>query len=170
MALTAEQNRTLALLYQDMFQPLYQYANSALRNPSLAEEAVQDTFRIACANSTACLESPNPKGWLLETLKNVIRNIRRSLARQNNLVTKLTSLAEMQPDSDSILPEDDIVSLRAACMSALGEEDFQLFWRVAMDKLTMAEAAREFGIHTETCKKRIQRARAKIKDYLKNFC
>lgn len=51
------------------------YAISALNDRSLAEEAVQDTYRIACAKADDFLSSPNPKGWLLNTLKYVIKNI-----------------------------------------------------------------------------------------------
>ena len=169
MGLTPEQDRMITQLYHEMFQMLFHYANSALGNPSFAEEAVQDTFRIACANSDDLLNSPNPRGWLLETLKNVIRNMRRSFARQNRLNDKLISIAEMQSKSNQVTPEDDITALKAICIKVLGEDEFRLFWRVSMDKLTMAEAAQEFHIHVETCKKRIQRAKKKLKNHIKNY-
>lgn len=35
-------------LYREMFTPLCVYAMNALDDRDLAEEAVQDTFRIAC--------------------------------------------------------------------------------------------------------------------------
>jgi RNA polymerase sigma-70 factor (ECF subfamily) len=152
-----------------MFDMLYQYAYAALKNPSYAEEAVQDTFRIACSKPEELLDSPNPRGWLMVSLKNVIQNMRRSFARQQRLADQLTSAAELQLSSKAILAEDDIVALQEICISVIGKEDFRLFWRVVMDGLTMGEAAREFGIHTETCKKRIQRSRAKLKKYLGNY-
>ena len=170
MAITPDQDRKITELYLEMFQMLFQYAKTALGNPSFAEEAVQDTFRIACANPEACLNSPNPRGWLLEVLKNVIRNMRRSLDRQQNLTEKLISIANLSEIIETVEPADDLTTLRNICVTVLGENDFHLFWRVTMDHLTMAEAAMEFGIHTETCKKRIQRARIKLQNYIKKYC
>ena len=36
-------------LYREMFPKLYMYALRIISNPSLAEEAVQNTFCIACS-------------------------------------------------------------------------------------------------------------------------
>lgn len=170
MAITPEQDHKITELYLEMFQMLFQYAKTALGNPSFAEEAVQDTFRIACANPEACLNSPNPRGWLLETLKNVIRNMRRSFDRRQKLTDRLISIADISETAEAFDPADDLSALKNLCITVLGENDFHLFWRVTMDHLTMAEAAVEFGIHTETCKKRIQRARIKLQNYIKIFC
>lgn len=169
MGITPEQDYEISVLYDEMFNMLYQYAYAALKNPSSAEEAVQDTFRIACSKPDELLENSNPRGWLTTALKNVIQNVRRSLARQQRLADQLIAAAELQLDSEAVIAEDDIEELQKICISAIGREDFLLFWRVSMDGLTMGEAAWEFGIHTETCKKRIQRSRAKLKKYLENY-
>lgn len=168
MAITPEQDRKITKLYFEMFQSLFHTARNVLKDSAFAEEAVQDTFRIACANPDACLGSPNPQGWLYEVLKNVIRNMQRSLERRQKLADRLIAIAE-QESEECPDKKDDVDALKAICLAALGEEDFQLFWRVNMDKLTMAEAAVEFNINTEACKKRIQRARIKIQNYLKKF-
>lgn len=168
MAITPEQNQKIKELYLEMFQMLFHYAKNALGDASFSEEAVQDTFRIACANPDSCLNCPNPKGWLLETLKNVIRNMRRSFERRQKLSEKLISIAEHQSEESSD-PSDDIAILKEICITALGKDEFHLFWRVTMDQITMAEAAAEFGIHTEACKKRIQRSRVKLQKYIEIF-
>ena len=76
----------LCFPYHEMYYPLSAYAQSALNDRSLAEEAVQDAFRIACAKVNDLTASPNPKGWVTVTLKNVIRNMIRSRARLDHLV------------------------------------------------------------------------------------
>ena len=169
MVITPDQDRKISELYHEMFQMLFHYAKAALGNASFAEEAVQDTFRIACSNPEACLGSPNPKGWLLETLKNVIRNMRRSFERKQRLTDKLISIANLSETSESLEHTDDLAALKDICISVLGENDFRLFLRVAMDQLTIAEAATEFGISVEACKKRIQRARTKLQNFVQNF-
>lgn len=51
-------------LYREMFDSLIAYAACSLRNYSLAEEAVQETFRIACAKQDELFASPNRRGCL----------------------------------------------------------------------------------------------------------
>ena len=47
--------------------------------------------------------------------------------------------------------------------------DFQLLKRVVLDGRTMLEAAEEYGITVEACKKRIQRLRAHLKKKLSDL-
>ena len=82
MGLAAHQEEIIAQLYREMYRKLVVYAENAL-NDSLAEEAVQDTFRIACSKYDELMNSSNPQGWLMNTLKNVIRNIRKEQANLN---------------------------------------------------------------------------------------
>lgn len=94
MGLDYEQERKIEKLYREMYSLLYIYAENALANKHLAEEAVQDTFRIACAKAEAVLGSPNPKGWLVNTLKYVILNIRRTQAKLNAIVVSALSVED----------------------------------------------------------------------------
>ena len=61
-------------LYLDLYPLLFEYARSSLSSDSLAEEAVQETFRIACQKPESLIHSPNPEGGLVNTLKNVLKN------------------------------------------------------------------------------------------------
>ena len=58
-----EQSRFIEQLYMEMYDMLITYARCALQEESLAEEAVQETFRIACQKPESLRESPNPNGW-----------------------------------------------------------------------------------------------------------
>lgn len=51
MGLKYEQAQRIEQLYRELYLPLCIYANSALQSRPLAEEAVQDTFRIACTKA-----------------------------------------------------------------------------------------------------------------------
>jgi DNA-directed RNA polymerase specialized sigma24 family protein len=51
----SDQRSRIEQLYTEMYDFLIHYAVSALKNESLAEEAVQETFRIACAKPEALL-------------------------------------------------------------------------------------------------------------------
>ncbi len=157
MGLDYEQERAIEKLYREMYRTLYVYAENALGNRQLAEEAVQDTFRIACAKAEAMLDSPNPKGWLVNTLKYVILNMRRSQARLNALVVSALSLDELE-----IPVEEEGLGLATMYAGLVEEKDLRLLELLALKRYSMLEAANEFGISVEACKKRVQRARKKL--------
>lgn len=161
MGLTNEQHDRILELHSEMHNSLYIYAKAALGNDALAEEAVQETFRIACGNPNKLLTSSNPNGWLMETLKYVIRNIRRNRARLSNLMTAAIPLEAVASE-----PSRQDMEFNAMCEEYVGEEDYRLLRMVTLDKYTMLEASQELGITVEACKKRVQRARKKLKNFL----
>lgn len=149
------QDERIEQLYKEMYRTLLVYAKNGLEEPSLAEEAVQDTFCIACTKSDDLLRSNNPKGWLMVTLKHVIQNTKRQRAKMGKLA--MLSLATEEAACLATYDEEDIDTLYGDLAK---QEDFQLFKRIVLDHYSMKEAADEFGITVEACKKRVQRIRA----------
>lgn len=49
-------------LYRKKSLLLYHYAKTIFNNPSIAEEAVQETFIVACINYEKLQKSENPEG------------------------------------------------------------------------------------------------------------
>lgn len=154
-----ENNRIIEELYIDMYTRLLIYARNALGDIHLAEEAVQDTFRIACAKSEQLMESKNRQGWLTNTLKHVICNTRRSQTKFNSLFMIITAAAQIPSEIS-----EDNVDLAMYCTTVLGKENFGLVKQIIIEKKTMLEASNEIGISVNACKKRIQRAKEKLKD------
>ncbi len=146
-------------LYRRMFHTLYAYALRGMSDPSLAEEAVQDTFRVACEREDKLFASDNPEGWLMNVLKNVIRSTRRERARLAETVLEVLDenggAADVELDLDTLYGD------------LSGSEDFRLLKRIALDRCTILEAAEELGIPLETCKKRVQRARKRLQKRLR---
>ena len=163
MELNKEQDKLIAQLYQEMYTQLCIYAMNALNDKGLAEESVQDTFRIACMKASILIESDNPKGWIILTLKNVIRNIQKNRAVINSLVVSSLSINEME-----ITAPDDDMEFNVIYSSLLDKDDFKLLKMIAIDKYTMLEASQEFGISIEACKKRLQRAKKKLQKIIEN--
>ena len=86
------QSNEIERLFRQMYPLLVEYAESSLKNFAQAEEAAQDAFRIACQCPEALLHSPNPEGWLIITLRNVISNIyRRQAGAQRYLQEQIAS-------------------------------------------------------------------------------
>jgi len=162
MGLTDTQRRAIEELYHEMFHPLLAYAKSALNDRTLAEEAVQDTFRIACAKADDFLSSPNQKGWLLNTLKNVIHNTVRSRAYLNSIL-----VSSLDFDENTYAGDADALNLDFMYSDLADNEDYILLKKITLEKYSMLEAAQELGISVEACKKRVQRAKQKLKKRLK---
>lgn len=152
-----QKTKQLEQLYLEMYDWLLAYGNATLSDPSRAEEAVQETFRIACDKLPVLLASDNPKGWLVNTMKGVLRNFYRQDARETQvLVPVQESMSDVQLEG---LPTDLLYQDLAAT------KEYEL-----MMKLTEAESIRELAKRLEIseccCKKRVQRARAYLKKRL----
>lgn len=162
MVRSQEKEQEIERLYRESYTALYRYAMNVLDNPSLAEEAVQDAFRIACTKPKDLLNSENPRGWLMNALKYVLQNVQRSSARLNSM---MASLFTTEPVMTA--PQES-VEFHVMCEQVLGAEDYRLLRMVTVYQCSMLEAAKELGIPLETCRKRFYRARKKLKKILES--
>ena len=142
---------------------LFNYANIILSNASLAEEAVQETFVIACIKQHALENSPNPEGWLMKTLKNVCRNIQKN---RNYYLSRILSLNESVLGTTA-LESDNLWETNV--QDFISKEDFMILKKIILDGYSYKDLAKELGISLEACKKRAQRAKQRFrKNYDKN--
>lgn len=150
-------------LYKEMYPVLYAYAKRILDNSGLAEEAIQDTFCIACAKREQLLSSAEPRGWIMCTLKYVLRNIQRTQRKLKNLLSQAQGLEDFR-----CAGEDSLVSMDVLFGDVSDSEDFQLLKRIALDRCTLLELSDELGISVEACKKRVQRAKKRLRERIKS--
>lgn len=146
----------------EMYDALMSYALSAMRNPFLAEEVVQDTFRIVCQNPEKLLESPNPKGWLVTALRYVIRNHRKQQNRMRDFLEEY-----MKGKVRESRASEDTLDARLLYQNLSGSEEFRLLSEMVFGGLTVAEMADRRGITVNACKKRIQRAKEELQRKMK---
>ena len=152
--MTVEQKDFIELLYLELYERLRIYACTALENEALAEEAVQETFRTACMKPEALWTSPNPHGWLYQTLKNTIRNIRKTRANAQRLLVEYTAM-----HGGEVAYSEDQVRLEMIYGELSCSEEFRLLKEFAVDGRSHLEMAEKRGISVEACKKRVQRAK-----------
>lgn len=150
--------REIERLYLLMYDKLFVYARSSLSNDALAEEAVQETFRIACMKAEALCSSENPEGWLVITLKNVISNMKKSRMTANRI---LTDYITAQVNDLSVL--EDRISFELMYENIADMEEFKLIKEMAIDGRSHLEMAQSRGISLNACKKRVQRAKEKLR-------
>lgn len=155
--MNAEQNKRIEELYLEMYDKLLVYACSSLSSEALAEEAVQETFRIACQNPEKLCGSPNPQGWLVLALKNTIRNMKSSRATAKRIVERylLTQVKELSFSEDKI-------QLNILYENVADTDEFKLLSELAIEGRSHEEMAKIRGITVSACKKRVQRAKEKL--------
>ena len=161
--LSKEQIAFVDKLYVDMYRKLFLYAMNIMKNTFHSEEAVQDTFRIACAKIDSFYTCQNPEGWLFNTLKYVLRNMQKSHMMLNKYIIMLFDIESVK---DSISSNPLSTDFELIFGDIVNSDDFKLLLRIVIDKCTMLEASKEFGISIDVCKKRIQRIKKKLKNKL----
>lgn len=162
--MTNEQQNTIDQLYFSFYKFLVSYANSSLNNHALAEEAVQETFAIACTKPEDLCDSVNPRGWLVNTLRNVISNMERRKATAEKLVAEcLGDRMDLIPAPDA--PED----LAILYCDIAATKEFQLMLEISQGQRSMIEISEEEGITVVACKKRAQRAREFLQKYINSM-
>ena len=160
--MTAEQNEFLSERYHEKRKFLLEYAESSLHNYALSEEAVQQTFEIACRKIDDFCNSPNPDGWLTKTLSFVIRNIER---RQYSERRVIVNTGDYRPDLVAApkVPR----SLRITYGSLVDTPQFRLLYETEVLGYTLTEIAKNLGISESACKKRAERARTFLQKKLR---
>ena len=151
--MTSDQHKRIEVFYLEMYDKLFLYAQNALKNESLAEEAIQETFRIVCTKPEDLLSSPNPKGWIINTLKYTMQNMRRNRDRTNALLNQY--LATYTSDAFS----EDRIPLEVTYENVAHSEEFRLIKEMAVEGKSHLEMAQSRGISVDACKKRVQRAK-----------
>lgn len=163
MRMTEEQYKKIDALYREMREKLL---FTALRNEesrALAEEAVQETFQIACQEADKCCNSPNPQGWLVHTLLNVIRNAKKKRLNAQKLIEDY--LAHQIRERYAAM---DRLDVRLLYQNVADMEEFKLLSEMAIEGLSHKEMAKRRNISVNACKKRVQRAKELLQEKLKN--
>lgn len=160
--MNAEQSKQIESLYLEIFDKLMAYACSSLDNAALAEEAVQETFRIACQKPEQLCGSLNPQGWLVQTLKYTIRNMQSNRATAKRIIEKylLTQITEFSFSEDR-------VDLHILYENVADTEEFKLLAEMAIEGRSHEEMAKSRSITVSACKKRVQRAKEALQRRIK---
>ncbi len=160
--MNADHSSQIEALYFELFDNLFAYARSCLENNALAEEAVQETFRIACQRPENACNSPNPRGWIFITLKYTIRSIIRSRATAKHILEQY-----LMSQTGEISFNDNTLSVEITYENVAHLEEFKLLKELAIEGKSYMEMAAERGITVSACRKRVQRAKEKLQKKLK---
>jgi RNA polymerase sigma-70 factor, ECF subfamily len=134
-----------------------------------AEEAAQEAFAIAAERWPRDGTPANPVAWLITTARHrAIDRLRRdhTLAAKTQLLETAESQEDDVPDpyEDSSIADERLELMFACCHPALAIEAQVALTLRALGGLTTEEIASAFLVAPDTMKRRLSRARAKIKN------
>lgn len=153
-------------LYHLYFKKLFIYANAALRNSELAKDVVQDTFHEAMRRIDVLSTHENPGGWLMNVVKNKIKEYERN--RRRDLSHMLSLEADFSDESN--LPEELVLAqsetqdepVLQIIERVLTPEELRLLNRLVFERASHQQVAQEFGISVYASQKRLERIRDKL--------
>jgi RNA polymerase sigma-70 factor, ECF subfamily len=129
-----------------------------------AEDAAQEAFAIAAERWPASGMPANPGAWLVTTARN--RAIDR-IRRERTLAEKIHLLpvpeATVEEFDDTVIKDERLELIFTCCHPALPLEGQVALTLRALGGLETADIARAFLVSEETMKRRLSRAKAKIK-------
>jgi RNA polymerase sigma-70 factor, ECF subfamily len=131
----------------------------------LAEEAAQEAFAIAAQRWPRDGAPPNPGAWLTVTARNrAIDRLRRDRTLAEK--TRLLQVPEAVEDEmeETTFPDERLELIFTCCHPSLALEAQVALTLRALGGLTTEEIARAFLVPEETMKRRLSRAKRKIKD------
>ena len=131
----------------------------------LAEEATAEAFAVAAQRWPGAGMPDNPGAWLVTTARR--RAIDR-LRRDRVLAAKLPLLAQQPEEAEDVMdgppiPDERLELVFMCCHPALAIEAQVALTLRAVAGLTTEEIARAFLVPAETMKRRLTRAKSKIK-------
>ncbi|GAA3643129.1 sigma-70 family RNA polymerase sigma factor [Nonomuraea antimicrobica] len=131
-----------------------------------AEEAAQEAFAIAAQRWPASGVPANPGAWLVTTARNrAIDRLRRerTLAEKLHLLPAAEAVMDEFDDDTAVIKDERLELIFTCCHPALPLEGQVALTLRALGGLETAEIARAFLVSEETMKRRLSRAKAKIK-------
>lgn len=151
-------------LYRANFNKLKLYASVQLRDPSGAEEIVQDTFYTALRQLERVRRHGNPEAYLMKVLKYKILEYRRARSRY---LKRFLSLEQSVPAEATVpAPSGSASCIMETARDSFTQEEWRLFQRFILDGATHLELSKELGISVWACQKRLERIRKKLREVL----
>lgn len=166
--MTEEQNEFLETLYRENQLKLFRYAKSVLDDEETAMDVVQDTFHTATIRIDTVMTHENAPGWLMEVLKNKIKDHIRSRNRYIARFVSIEGLENHLSVEDEYSLSDGAATSVAAILSDIEKflkpDDFYLLKRIVLENASHREVAEELGITVWTSQKRLERIRGELEE------
>jgi RNA polymerase sigma-70 factor, ECF subfamily len=152
----------LAALVDQYANALYRVAFSVLRNPSDAEDAVQEAFLRVLRHRDTLGEVRDHRVWLIRIVWNIVLD-RKRRAKTRPETDDVAELARVLPSSG--LSAEELAAAAQhhahvlACVEQLPDKEREVLQLSAFDELSSVEIATVLGITESSVRSRLFRAR-----------
>jgi RNA polymerase sigma factor (sigma-70 family) len=157
--------------YREHVEAVQRFVARRVSDPYLAADLTADVFVAAIESAGTYRRSRGePIAWLFGIARNVVADERRRTARRLRVARRL--------EGRDLVDEEDLAALHARIdaesiarslygeLDRLSDAERAVFELVALDGLTVAEAARALGINPVAARVRYYRARRSLRDRL----
>lgn len=151
---------SLKLIHRYMNRQIYAVAYSVLRDFSLSDDVVQETYIKILEKAFSYRKGTNARAWILSIARNIAIDMFRR--RKFETVSDETEGEYARFDEGSILSSMEVKN----ALDALDDEERQIITLKIYAGLKHREIASLLGITAESSKKKYQRAAAKLRDLL----
>ena len=150
----------LNIIYKYMNRQIYAVAYSVLRDFSLADDVVQETYIKILEKAFSYRKGTNARAWVLS----VARNIAIDMFRRRRFEGSEDNLSEqsIRFDESAVVSSMEVKN----ALDTLDDEERQIITLKIYAGLKHREIASLLGITEEASKKKYQRAAVKLRDLL----
>ena len=146
-------NREVAELYERYGHLILERCQRVLRDPTLADDALQNTFIKVMRHGAGLREASSPLGYLYRTAHRCCFDLFNKRSRRSE-----RSLPEL-PSSSHPDPRFEARDLVAALLGDLRSKDREIAVRFFLEGASQGEIAEALGLSRQSINKRVQKIR-----------
>jgi len=154
--LTPQEQDFIDKLYDKQYKMLFNKARSILRDTSISQEVVQDTFYLACKKIDSIMASENPEGWLVRALQYTIIRVMRNKKQAAQYIAQVPENFDFNNIVDERAPNENVETLYSDLTL---HKDFELLKEFAVEDKSVKDIAEKHNMSVDTCSKRLSRVK-----------
>lgn len=156
--------------YDEHLEELQRFVARRVDNAERAADLTADIFLAAIASAHRYRARATPKSWLYGIAVVVVAEDRRRGVRERAREERLRGRIPLEEEDTARIEERIDAAARSRriyrAMDRLGKDERAVLELVAIDELTVAEAAAAVGVRPVTARVRLHRARRKVRTAL----
>jgi RNA polymerase sigma factor (sigma-70 family) len=160
----------LEAFYREHVEAIQRFVARRVGDPHLVADLVSEIFIAAVESADRYrADRGKPVAWLYGVARNVMADEIRQRSRELRAVGRVSGRRLLDPDSLARIEEriDAASELRGlyGALECLNDDDRALFELVALDGLTIADAAKVLGVKPATARVRLHRGRRLVQSH-----
>lgn len=159
-----EVDADFAATFRAHYQDLYRYAVRRCASTQDAEDLVAETFAVAWRRREDLPPRDEVRLWLFGTARLLRMNLHRATTRRQRLAARLgmERVGDHQPEVVTQVGDEGL----ARALRALTDDDREVLLLTAWEGLDGSEVATVLGVSHAAARKRLERARTRLRTHL----